>query len=138
MSVNYHEYIKSAAWRKRARGAKKRAKWRCQVCNKRGKHATLNAHHRTYERLGKEWPTDLTVLCRECHAIFSKRMPTEPDQTRTSWPMLFESWGLERDQDDDRKWDVYEYGKVYLVRSTNMTTAWYARGLRALAEWLGI
>ncbi len=138
MPIDYHEYIKSAAWRKRAMSAKRRAKWRCQVCNSKGKHATLDAHHRTYERLGNEWPADLVVLCRECHALFSKRMPTKPNPRMTGYESLFESWGLESDQDDARKWDTYEYGKVYLVRCTNMPTSWYEHGLRALAKWLGI
>ena len=63
-NLPYHEYIQSEAWKERARAAKRRAKGRCQLCNS-DQH--LNAHHRTYERLGAELPEDITVLCDECH-----------------------------------------------------------------------
>ncbi len=65
--VNYYEYIKSAEWKSKADAAKELAGGRCQVCNKTG---NLNAHHRTYERLGKELPEDITVLCRDCHELY--------------------------------------------------------------------
>jgi hypothetical protein len=69
--VNYRDYIKSPAWKKKANAAKKRAGYRCQVCN-RGKNegARLDAHHRTYSRLGHEKPEDITVLCHECHELY--------------------------------------------------------------------
>lgn len=65
--VDYHEYIKSPEWRERATQAKERAGWRCQTCNVPGDYSILDAHHRTYERLGHEDPDDITVLCRPCH-----------------------------------------------------------------------
>lgn len=65
--INYDEYIKSPQWKRKAIEAKKRAGYRCQVCNSPD---NLNAHHRTYERLGSEQPGDITVLCRECHKLF--------------------------------------------------------------------
>jgi hypothetical protein len=45
-----------------------KAGFRCQVCNAYG--VQLNVHHRTYERRGAEWDTDLIVLCHDCHEIF--------------------------------------------------------------------
>ena len=66
---DYHEYIKSDAWKHKADEAKRRAGDRCQICNKTGK---LEAHHRTYENLGDEQPGDIIVLCRECHELFSR------------------------------------------------------------------
>ena len=68
----YREYIESEEWRRKAVQAKERAGWRCQVCNRVGDEYGLNAHHRTYERLGRERPDDITVLCRECHQMFSE------------------------------------------------------------------
>ena len=64
---DYQEYIGSARWSDRADAAKERAGGRCQVCNS---DVQLDAHHRTYERLGHERPGDLTVLCRGCHTLF--------------------------------------------------------------------
>jgi hypothetical protein len=65
---NYRSYLESPAWHFKANAAKERAGQRCQVCNAR--NATLNAHHRTYERVGAELPADLIVLCRGCHKLF--------------------------------------------------------------------
>lgn len=57
---------------------------------------TLDVHHRTYERLGNESPDDLTVLCRDCHKLFSQngklsRPSTEPESIRFRhriWPFI--------------------------------------------------
>lgn len=65
--LDYYEYIKSDEWKARADAAKERAGHRCQVCNKTGR---LDAHHRTYERLGEELPEDITVLCHDCHELY--------------------------------------------------------------------
>lgn len=65
---DYYEYINSPEWRARADAAKERAKYRCQLCNSPDR---LEAHHRTYERLGNEWPEDITVLCHDCHERYS-------------------------------------------------------------------
>lgn len=71
-SIDYHEYINSPAWKEKAKAAKIAANYRCQICNTVGTDSTLNAHHRTYERLGNELPKDITVLCKKCHELFSK------------------------------------------------------------------
>jgi hypothetical protein len=71
--MNYSEYIKSPAWKSKADKAKKAAGYRCQICNRgRDEGATLDAHHRTYDRLGNEAPGDVTVLCHECHELYEK------------------------------------------------------------------
>jgi hypothetical protein len=67
ISAEYYAYIKSDAWKRRADAAKDRAGWRCQVCYSDG---LLDAHHRTYDRLGNEMDSDITVLCRECHKLY--------------------------------------------------------------------
>jgi hypothetical protein len=66
---NYYAYIKSPAWKRKADAAKKRAGYRCQVCNGENR---LEAHHRTYDNLGHEKPEDITVLCHKCHELFSR------------------------------------------------------------------
>ena len=65
--VNYKAYIRSKEWKKKAEAAKVRAGNRCQLCNRPCSEVQLEAHHRTYERLGNELPGDITVLCRDCH-----------------------------------------------------------------------
>ncbi len=66
----YQDYIRSATWKTRAFAAKERADWKCQVCNRSRREVVLDAHHRTYERLGRELPEDITVLCRDCHSLY--------------------------------------------------------------------
>lgn len=66
-TINYKSYIQSKEWKKKAKAAKERAGWRCQLCNNDG---ALHAHHRTYEHLGAEKDEDITVLCAECHSKF--------------------------------------------------------------------
>jgi hypothetical protein len=61
---NYGEYLKTEIWRKRAGFARSRAGDRCWTCNIED---TLEIHHRTYERVGRESPDDLIALCSPCH-----------------------------------------------------------------------
>ena len=68
----YKEYLQTREWKDKARKAKKRARNRCQICNRPQTEVILDVHHRTYERRGQERPDDLTVLCRECHKIFEE------------------------------------------------------------------
>jgi 5-methylcytosine-specific restriction endonuclease McrA len=67
--MNYQEYLKSARWRKLTDERKALDGYRCRVCNG---GANLQVHHRTYQNIGNETLDDLTTLCAECHAIFSK------------------------------------------------------------------
>lgn len=81
--LDYDTYIQSPEWKAKAEAAKDRVGRRCQICNCDESVDYLNAHHRTYERLGNEDPFDLTVLCRDCHAMYEHtRMVSQlhPDQ----------------------------------------------------------
>lgn len=65
--ADYETYIRSDAWRTRALAAKVRADGRCQVCYS---SQNIQAHHRTYARLGHELDSDIIVLCDDCHGLF--------------------------------------------------------------------
>lgn len=77
----YRQYLGSVVWKERRAMALDRADNRCQICNLSADKSVLDVHHRTYERLGFERPEDLTVLCRECHRLYSeaKRLPPPPE-----------------------------------------------------------
>ena len=60
----YWCYLQSPQWQAVRQKALKKAKNRCSLCN--GKKR-LNVHHRTYERIGQERASDVTVLCASCH-----------------------------------------------------------------------
>ena len=63
----YPQYLLTEHWRKTRSEAILRAGSKCQVCSRPKK---LEAHHRTYDRVGHERPEDVTVLCSECHDLF--------------------------------------------------------------------
>ena len=63
----YKEYLKSAHW---LNMRKSKIKWhdgkaKCAVCGKEFSNVQLN--HVSYKHLGNERPSDLVVLCSECH-----------------------------------------------------------------------
>lgn len=63
----YEVYLRTEHWKITRYKALAHAGHKCQLCNS-DKH--LHVHHRTYERIGKEQMSDLTVLCSRCHAKF--------------------------------------------------------------------
>ena len=67
-AVPYKEYLRTPHWKRRREDKLHAAGHRCQVCN-RGS-VPLEAHHRTYDRLGEELDGAPTVLCRDCHSTF--------------------------------------------------------------------
>jgi hypothetical protein len=67
LKTSYTEYLRSPEWKARRAAALAKAGHRCQLCNRAKR---LQVHHRTYERIGQEAPSDLTVLCADCHEHF--------------------------------------------------------------------
>jgi len=61
----YDAYLRSADWARRRKAALLAAGHACQLCKST---AHLEVHHNTYERVGRELPSDLIVLCARCHA----------------------------------------------------------------------
>lgn len=62
--ATYADYLKTEHWQTTRQKALKRAGYKCQLCSST---ENLQTHHNTYERLGGEKPTDLVVLCDDCH-----------------------------------------------------------------------
>jgi hypothetical protein len=71
-SMPYREYLVTEEWLDTRNQKLRESRYRCQLCNSGG---LLNVHHRTYERRGCEWMTDLIVLCHPCHAKFHDKVP---------------------------------------------------------------
>lgn len=65
----YRKYLNTYHWKQLRDLKLSEVDNRCQICYN---SIQLNVHHRTYERLGHEKLSDLTVLCKECHEIFHK------------------------------------------------------------------
>jgi len=71
-TMSYEQYLRTDHWLNVRDAAIKRANLRCVLCNST---VNLQVHHRTYERLGRELPGDLTVLCIICHERFHETLP---------------------------------------------------------------
>jgi hypothetical protein len=85
-SMSYTEYLHTAEWRRTRAAALLRAG---NCCALDVTHTDrLEVHHRSYERLGEELASDLTVLCRACHRLHHKeygrprRQSTPPPRRR--------------------------------------------------------
>lgn len=67
--IRYSEYLKTDYWKAVSLEVKKRAGFRCQLCNSQ---MDLVAHHRCYDHRGNELEHlgDLICLCARCHSLF--------------------------------------------------------------------
>lgn len=64
-SAFYESYLQSPMWAAKRERALMLAGGACQDC---GRRKATDAHHLTYDRLGRERDTDLLALCAGCHA----------------------------------------------------------------------
>lgn len=64
-SRQYDEVLASDRWREARYLAGRRAGWKCEKCGNDGK---LDGHHwMGYSMLGREMPSDIRMLCQQCH-----------------------------------------------------------------------
>lgn len=67
-AMPYLAYLRTSEWRRTRATALLRAGNACSLDVTHTEN--LEVHHRTYERLGAEHMTDLTVLCHACHQLY--------------------------------------------------------------------
>lgn len=60
----YQAYIQSPEWERVRKRILKRARGKCEKCQKR---PPIQVHHLTYDRLGNERDEDLLAVCGPCH-----------------------------------------------------------------------
>jgi hypothetical protein len=81
-SVDYYDYIASPQWEERAKDMKRRYTT-CQASDPTGKahgcKGPLHVHHNTYDRLGREFDSDLVVLCEYHHGLIHGHNTSGPD-----------------------------------------------------------
>lgn len=67
--MTYKQYLSTPYWQLVSMLAKRKAKYKCQLC---GSDENLNTHHRSYKHKGFEirHMEDLIVLCQDCHSKF--------------------------------------------------------------------
>lgn len=66
-AMPYAEYLYSPEWRQRRAMHIRMADFRCDSCGIQGSYGTLQVHHKSYGRFGREDLGDLEVLCVSCH-----------------------------------------------------------------------
>lgn len=83
-NIRYEQYLKTDYWKAVALEVKKRAGFRCQVCNSQ---LDLVAHHRCYDHRGNELQhlDDLTCLCSRCHSVFHGKTDGEEQPMEQHW-----------------------------------------------------
>lgn len=72
--TRYRAYIQTSEWRNRRNRVLKLAGFRCEQC---GAKRDVQVHHKTYERLGREFDVDLEVLCPDCHLEYHIQNPAD-------------------------------------------------------------
>jgi gas vesicle protein len=75
-AMPYAKYLKTQHWIDKRNSALRRAKYKCELCNR--DNVALQVHHKTYERRGHEYSSDLIVLCSSCHARHHGKLEKEP------------------------------------------------------------
>lgn len=60
----YSDYLRSRQWKITRAKFLSNKKRRCEACWSKD---ALHVHHQTYETLGREQPSDLSLLCEDCH-----------------------------------------------------------------------
>lgn len=83
-TLDYEEVLASPRWKNIGR-ALRDFHCGCQAC---GATTRTDVHHAHYDTLGAERPTDLVLLCRECHdAVHDNDWPAEEvDELRMENP----------------------------------------------------
>jgi hypothetical protein len=76
-AINYYAYLESPEWKAKRDVVLCRDRFLCQAC--RAAKAT-EAHHLTYEHLGREPLFDLIAVCRSCNARLRARPMRQTDQ----------------------------------------------------------
>jgi 5-methylcytosine-specific restriction endonuclease McrA len=64
--ARYEAHLASEEWAAMKRALLQERGARCERC---GAPPPLELHHKTYERLGRELPSDLELVCPECHPL---------------------------------------------------------------------
>ena len=113
-SPEYLKHLKSANWRKFCKLALRAANFACQKCGYGS--ARLEVHHLNYDRLGREYLTDVQVLCPDCHpkADLERKLAAEARGRERQEQSAYHTYmmktygdGYERDEDtyeEFREW----------------------------------
>jgi 5-methylcytosine-specific restriction endonuclease McrA len=89
----YREYLRSVHWQQMRQKILVRSRGFCEDC---GARTSLDVHHKTYKRRGRERPEDLVALCRNCHHERHRGKRTTVDWIVLRIMRRWKIWGYER------------------------------------------
>jgi len=108
LKKQYDSYIRSSRWKNIRQSVFKMRGKKCEICGTVS--VPLEIHHTTYERLGKESPKDLLIVCHECHKKEDQKRATSNAIKKESNRLdrAFETWCDKRDREPDEiEWDHF-------------------------------
>lgn len=79
----YRKYLNSVEWKVKTAPIRRRNGGMCERC---GERKGREVHHKTYERVGNELPSDLIHVCEYCHQLRHLRSKFEPREIRRMRP----------------------------------------------------
>jgi len=88
--TDYSKYLKSIHWKQFRKFILRERGSSCEECGISNVWSYLiygqpvNVHHKTYDNIGAEKPSDVLVLCRRCHEVQHGRF-TLPDASAIFW-----------------------------------------------------
>ena len=99
--IRYERHIRSSQWKKMRKDIL-RMRDRCEGC---GTRKFLEVHHKTYERLGRESPSDLEVVCKTCHEIADRERAQQgiARSARAKFAAALETYATKKYGDDWRE-----------------------------------
>lgn len=74
---SYAEYLQSDLWKQKKATALSFIGNCCKICRSK---KSINVHHISYDRIGKELIEDLSILCRSCHKMVHALVQLDPKQ----------------------------------------------------------
>ena len=97
----YNDHLNSDEWRDLKR---KIVRERGNMCERCGSAGLLHLHHKTYDRLGEELPSDLELVCVDCHKIAD-----EERSQQARYDAAFETYASKKYGDRWESWkDISE------------------------------
>jgi hypothetical protein len=124
----YEKHIRSAQWRNtREQMFKLRGK-KCEECDAT---TDLELHHNTYERFGREAPSDLKILCKRHHEIADR---VREEENQREFEALCENTRYENARDTflTKKYGEGYYPDMYMSQEFD---DWLEK--KRDREWLG-
>ena len=108
----YRKYLESPEWKALRQRKLREVGWRCESCGRFARRG-LQCHHLTYARVGREWLSDIMVMCKNCHEQHHDPPPRyAPPQTTPDGPFTEELFRA----NDSREWpDIVRWPAGYVL-----------------------